>query len=53
MLPTTPIWGVATTIGVLGIIAKFVTIPFVTANCFWFVVTGFAILALACLLKGL
>ena len=51
--PTTPIWGVATALGVLGILGKFVTIPFITANCFWFLVAGFGILAIACLLKGL
>ena len=50
--PKNAVWGVATALGVVGLIAKFVAIPFVSANCFWFVLAGFAILAIACLLKG-
>ncbi|MBR6178835.1 MAG: hypothetical protein IKQ70_13300 [Bacteroidales bacterium] len=51
--PTNAVWGVATALGVVGIIANFVSIPFVSTYAFWFLVAGFAILALACLLKGL
>ena len=50
--PKNGAWGVATGLGVIGLIGKFATIPFVTANAFWFVFAGFAILAIACLLKG-
>lgn len=39
-------------LAVLGLIGKFVAIPFVTANAFWFVIVGFVILALGLLLKG-
>lgn len=51
--PTNAVWGVATALGVVGIIANFVSIPFVSAYAFWFLLAGFAILALSCLLKGL
>ena len=51
--PTNAVWGIATGLGVLGILGKFVSIPFVSENCFWFVGVGFAVLAIACLLKGL
>lgn len=45
-------WLVAVVLGVLGILAFFVTIPFVSAYAFWFVVVAFVLLALATYLKG-
>lgn len=44
---------IALIIGVLGIVASFVSIPFVSAYAFWFVVVGYVILLVACLIKGL
>ncbi len=46
-------WLVAVVIGVVGIIAKFVTIPFISIYAFWLVVVAFVLLALATYLKGL
>ena len=46
-------WFIAFVLGVLGIVGTYVAIPFVTAYAFWFVVAGFAILTLGCLIKGL
>jgi hypothetical protein len=46
-------WWIAVIIGVLGILGYFATIPFVSANSFWFVAVGFILLALATLLKDL
>ncbi|MBP5502544.1 MAG: hypothetical protein J6Y24_07125 [Bacteroidales bacterium] len=51
--PTNAVWGVATALGVVGILGHFISIPFVSAYSFWFLFAGFIILALACLLKGL
>ena len=45
-------WWVAVVLGVLGILASFVTIPFVSAYAFCFVVIAFVLLALATYLKG-
>lgn len=46
-------WIVAVILGGLGIVGHFVQIPVVTPNQYWFVVAGFAILAVATKLKGL
>ena len=46
-------WIVAVVIGVVGIIAKFVAIPFLSVYAFWLVVIAFVLLALATYLKGL
>lgn len=51
--PTQLVWVISVIIGVLGILGKFVAIPFITVNAFWFVTVGFVLLALATLLKGL
>lgn len=52
--PKNATWGVATALGVIGIIGKCVdSIPFVSPHFWWFLIAGFVILALACLLKGL
>ncbi len=44
---------IAVILGVLGILGTFVTIPFVTAYAFWFLVVGFVLLALGNLMEGL
>lgn len=46
-------WVVGVVIGALGILAHFVSIPFVTVYQFWFLVVGFLVLALATVVKGL
>jgi membrane protein YdbS with pleckstrin-like domain len=51
--PKTVTWWIAVILGVLGILGNFVTLPFVSANAFWFVAIGFVLLALATFLKDL
>ena len=51
--PKSTIWIVAVVIGVLGLLGKFVAIPFLTAYAFWLVLIAFVILALATVLKGM
>ena len=46
-------WWIAVIVGVLGILGKLITIPFVSANAFWFVAFGFVLLALATFFKDL
>ncbi len=46
-------WWIAVIFGVLGILGKLTTLPFVSANAFWFVVVGFVLLALGTYFKGL
>lgn len=45
-------WIIAVVLGVLGVLASFVTIPFVSTYAFWFVTVAFVLLALATYLKG-
>jgi len=44
-------WWVALIVGVVGILANFVTIPFLSEYAFWLVVIGFVLLVLATYLK--
>ncbi len=44
---------IAVILGVLGILGTYITIPFVTAYAFWFLVVGFVLLALGNLMEGL
>jgi hypothetical protein len=44
--PTQGIWLVAMILGVLGIVARFVVINYVTAYSFWFVAFAFILLAI-------
>lgn len=46
-------WWIAVILGVLGILGTLTTLPFVSANAFWFVAAGFVLLALATLFKDL
>ncbi len=46
-------WWVAVVVGVVGILANFVTIPFLSDYAFWLVVIGFVLLVLATYLKDL
>ncbi len=51
--PTQNIWLIAVIVGILGVISTFVAIPFVSGYAFWFVTVGFAVLALASVVKGM
>jgi hypothetical protein len=51
--PKTITWWIAVIIGVLGILGMLISLPFVSANAFWFVAVGFVLLALATLFKAL
>jgi hypothetical protein len=44
---------IALVLAVLGVLAIFVSIPFVSGYAFWFVTVGFIVLALGCVMKGL
>ncbi len=50
--PTKNVFWIATVVGALGLISKFISIPFVSANAFWFVVIGFVLLWLGNTVKG-
>lgn len=50
--PKKTVFWIATILAVLGILATFVSIPFVSANAFWFVVVGFVLLWLGNTVKG-
>jgi len=46
-------WWIALIIGLLGILASLVTIPFLSTYAFWLVVIAFLLLILATFLKDL
>ena len=46
-------WWIAVILGVLGILGTFISIPFVSANAFWFTAVAFILLALATFFKSL
>ena len=46
-------WWIAVIIGGLGVLSRFISIPFVNGYEFVFVAIGFLLLTLATLLKGL
>lgn len=46
-------WWIAVIVGVLGIVAFFVTIPVLSVYAFWLVVVGFVLLVLGTFVKGL
>ena len=50
--PKTIIWLIAITAGVLGIVGYFTNINFVSEHSYWFVVAGFALLAVGTTFKG-
>jgi len=44
---------IAVILGILGFLGSLTTIPFVSANSFWFVFVGWLLLVLGLLVKGL
>ena len=50
--PTKKVFWIATVLSALGLVSKFVGIPFVSANAFWFIVVGNVLLWLGVALKG-
>ncbi len=46
-------WWIAVIVGVVGILANFITIPVLSGFAFWLVVIGFALLAVATVVDGL
>ena len=50
--PKQVVWIISVVLGVLGIVGKFTTIAFLSANAFWLVTVGFVVLALSTVLKG-
>ena len=50
--PTRPVWIIAVILGVLGLLGKFVAIPFVAANAVWLLAAGFVVLAISTAVKG-
>jgi hypothetical protein len=50
--PKKIVFWIATVLAVLGILGSYVSIPFASANSYWFVVVGFVLLWLGNVLKG-
>lgn len=51
--PTQIVFLISLVLAVLGILAIFISIPFVSGYAFWFVVAGYVVLAAGCVLKGM
>ena len=50
--PTKNVFWISTVLSALGLVARFVNIPFVSANAFWFVLIGNVLLWLGNTMKG-
>ena len=51
--PQKTTWIVAVVLGIVGLIASFVTIPVLSSLSFWLVALGWLVLVLATYMKGL
>lgn len=51
--PTKMAWYIAVVLGVLGVLATFVTIPVLTQFAFWIVVIGLVLMLASTAMKGL
>lgn len=50
--PKTPVWVIASLLGIIGIVSKFVALGIISANAFWLVAIGFVLLFLGTLFSG-
>jgi len=50
--PTNKVFWISLVVALLGIVASFVSIPFVSDNAFWFVVVAYVLLFLGNTMKG-
>jgi hypothetical protein len=46
-------WWIAVVLGILALLGTLTKISFVSPNAIWFALVGLALLAIACLVKGL
>ena len=51
--PRKPVWWIALILVAIGVVARFVHIPYIGQYNFWFVVAGYVLLCLATFIKGL
>jgi hypothetical protein len=51
--PSQIVFLISLVLAVLGVLAIFVSIPFVSGYAFWFVTVGYILLALGCIMKGM
>jgi len=51
--PTQIVWIIALVLGIVGIIASFVTIPVLSGLAFWIVVVAWLILVVSTAMKGI
>jgi hypothetical protein len=51
--PKTVTWWIAVIAGGLGVLGTLITIPVISGIAFWLVACALALLALACVVKGL
>ena len=51
--PKKIVWWISLILGVVGLVGKFVAIPFISAYAFWFVLVALVLLLLANVMKGL
>lgn len=50
--PTQPVWIVAVVLGILGIVATLVAIPYLSDYSFWVMAVAWLVLVLSTMLKG-
>jgi hypothetical protein len=50
--PTQMLFLISLTLAVIALLGHFVLIPYATAYQFWIAIAGYAVLAAACVLKG-
>ncbi|HEX2697789.1 MAG TPA: hypothetical protein VHM28_08775 [Anaerolineales bacterium] len=51
--PTKLVFWITVVLAALGLIGTFVTIPFVSAFAFWFVLVAYVVLAVSLMVKGM
>jgi len=53
ILPTKIAFWISVVLAVLGLLGSFVSIPFVSAYAFWFIVVGYIVLLASLFVKGM